>query len=227
MPKRGQVIIDDYLQRIVSGELAEGQLLPTESAMIEHYQVSRTAVREAVQALAHKGFVNIRQGSGSTVAPRTRWNVLDPDFLALTGGSTALADDIADTREIIAPAVAGLAASNATAAHIAELQAIASAMQDATTATELSTLDARLHNAIAEAAGNRVLQSLLNSVAALEAATGSDLANNPDAAIQTATWSEYVVDAITSRDSSAAHDAMRMHLRKLHRHATVPTGAAE
>lgn len=217
MPKRGQVIIDDYLKRIVSGELPEGALLPTETALIEQYKVSRTAVREAVQALAHKGFVTIRQGSGSTVAPRRRWNVLDSDFLALTGGSDSLADDVADTREIIAPAVAALAASKATAEQVADLNSIVSDMQATTKADELSALDANLHNAISEAAGNRVLQSLLNSVASLETAMGNDLANHPDLAEQTATWSEYVVDAIASRDSEAARDAMRMHLRKLHR----------
>ena len=60
MAKRSQVIVDDYLTKIVSGELSEGQVLPTETALIQRYGVSRTAVREAIQALASKGFVSIR-----------------------------------------------------------------------------------------------------------------------------------------------------------------------
>lgn len=216
MPKRGQVIVDDYLRRIVAGELPEGTLLPTESAMIEQYQVSRTAVREAVQALAHKGFIRIRQGSGSTVTPRSSWNVLDSDYLALTGGSDALADNIAQAREIVEPPVAGLAATKATEQQIDQLRMLVSDMRLTSDPTDLAKADADFHSAVAEASGNLVLRSLLNSLTTL-GATVPPAHDDSVEARQIVTWSEQVLDAIASHDPVAAQDTMRMHLRKVHR----------
>ena len=217
MAKRGQVIVDDYLRRIVSGELAEGALLPTETAMIEQYEVSRTAVREAVQTLAHKGFVRIRQGSGSSVAPRSAWNVLDRDYLALTGAGDGLADNLTEASDILDPAIAGLAATHVTPTQIDQLRALVEKMSMTTKPDELARLDAEFHTLVADSTANLVLLSLLNSITALAANTAGTLTSSVETIAQTATWSGYVVDAIASGDVSGAQDAMRMHLRKLHR----------
>ena len=217
MPKRGQVVVDEYLRRIVTGELNEGQLLPTETVMIEQFGISRTAVREAVQALAHKGFVRIRQGSGSTVAPQSSWNVLDPDYLAITGGGgQELAVHVMETGDILYPAIAAAAAQRADDAQIETLRGIVARMNDTKDLEQLAKLDSELHTAIALATGNAVLVSLHNSIAAL--AGKAETGDTPDPAVeQTATWSEYLVEAIASREPDAARETMRMHLRKLHR----------
>jgi DNA-binding FadR family transcriptional regulator len=216
MPKRGQIIVDDYLRRIVTGELAEGQLLPTETAMIEQYSVSRTAVREAVQTLAHKGFVAIRQGSGSTVAPRTRWNVLDSDYLSITGADHVLPENITQAREILEPATARLAAQHATPEQTARLQQLtddfATARPDDHQA--LSALDEAFHRELSEAAANPVLLSLNASVAQLHAGNNTPRQWTDQAITDTKFWHRQIADAIANHDADAAHDAVRMHLRQ-------------
>ena len=54
-------------RRIQSGELAQGDSLPSERVLREAYDVSRSTVREAVLHLKQKGFVETRRGSGNYV----------------------------------------------------------------------------------------------------------------------------------------------------------------
>ena len=55
-------------QQIEAGELAPGQKLPTEQAIVESTGVSRTVVREALASLRAKGLIYTRQGLGAFVA---------------------------------------------------------------------------------------------------------------------------------------------------------------
>ncbi|MGE4533615.1 GntR family transcriptional regulator [Halomonas sp.] len=58
----------EILQRhIDSGELAQGDPLPSERVLRETYDVSRSTVREAVLHLKQKGIVETRRGSGNFV----------------------------------------------------------------------------------------------------------------------------------------------------------------
>lgn len=61
-----------FTSMIDSGELVEGDVLPPEREIVETYGVSRTVVREAVQALANRGLVEAR--------PRFRPVVRKPSF---------------------------------------------------------------------------------------------------------------------------------------------------
>jgi GntR family transcriptional repressor for pyruvate dehydrogenase complex len=54
-------------ERILNGELRSGDRLPTERELAEQFQVSRTAVREAMKILAQKGLVDMRPGRGTIV----------------------------------------------------------------------------------------------------------------------------------------------------------------
>lgn len=221
MAKRAQVIVDDYMRRIASGEISEGQLLPTETALIEEYHVSRTAVREAIQALATKGFVQIRQGSGSTVAPRLRWNVLDADYLQITGFGKALFANLLETRDIFEPAIAGLAAERATPDQIAGLHQLVDALEAASdskgkSAKDNAALDIDFHHALAEATANPVLISLHGSISHLSRAQRQMMAERDGANERAIFWHRHIVDAIAGGDAAAARDAMRMHLRQVH-----------
>lgn len=53
--------------RILSGELREGEYIPTEFQLSEIYSVSRTTVRQAVAELCRQGLLERRQGKGTVV----------------------------------------------------------------------------------------------------------------------------------------------------------------
>lgn len=218
MPKRSQAIVDDYLKQIAAGEVAEGQLLPTETALIEKYGVSRTAVREAVQVLATKGFVQIRQGSGSTVAPRARWNVLDTEYLSITGAGHALFENLLEARDIFEPAIAGLAAQRAKPEGIERLRELVEELAHAGNrdAEVHADLDIAFHHVLAECTGNPVLMSLHGSISHLAKAQRQVMAGREGAVERAVFWHQHIVDAVAAGDVVAAQDAMRMHLRQVH-----------
>ena len=65
---RYRAIADELRQRVESGELAAGALLPSESELSGSYDVSRVTVRKALDILRDEGLVDARQGFGWFVA---------------------------------------------------------------------------------------------------------------------------------------------------------------
>ena len=61
------LIADQLMREIETGHYPVGSLLPTESALMLAYGVSRHTVRSAVQDLRTRGVVSSRQGMGSVV----------------------------------------------------------------------------------------------------------------------------------------------------------------
>src|SRR2546421_7766136 len=57
-------IAGDLRGRIVAGDLAPGAKIPTESAIMAEYGVSRTVAKYAVNVLKGEGLVEGRRGSG-------------------------------------------------------------------------------------------------------------------------------------------------------------------
>ena len=56
---------------IVTGEWQPGDMIPPESELIEHYQVSRTTVRQVLDLLANEGLINRQRGRGTFVTHPT------------------------------------------------------------------------------------------------------------------------------------------------------------
>ncbi|WP_189588072.1 winged helix-turn-helix domain-containing protein, partial [Mesorhizobium sp. M3A.F.Ca.ET.201.01.1.1] len=68
------LVAESLAEKIRSGQLQPGAQLPTEAELCAEYDVSRTAVREAVARLRSEGMVVPEQGRGmfvsQTPAPR-------------------------------------------------------------------------------------------------------------------------------------------------------------
>jgi GntR family transcriptional regulator len=56
---------------IIEGEWQPGDMIPPESELVEHYQVSRTTVRQVFDILANEGLIYRQQGRGTFVAHPT------------------------------------------------------------------------------------------------------------------------------------------------------------
>ncbi len=66
-----QKIYDTYRERILSGELASGERLPTETQLMTDFSVSRITAKRALDELAGDGYIVRRRGSGSYVSEQT------------------------------------------------------------------------------------------------------------------------------------------------------------
>ena len=65
---RRSTVVADYLREmILSGQMKPGDKLPTEEQLCQHFGVSRTTLREAVQALRVAGVLEVTPGRGSFV----------------------------------------------------------------------------------------------------------------------------------------------------------------
>lgn len=70
-------VLEDIGRAIVSGALAEGEVLRMEDLARTH-QVSRTVAREALRVLDSMDLVMVRQRVGVVVRPSSEWNVFSP-----------------------------------------------------------------------------------------------------------------------------------------------------
>lgn len=98
------VVVSALAQRIVGGELAAGDVLPTEAALCDEFGFSRTVIREAVKTLEERGLVRVEQGRGTTVQPRAVWNMLDPLVIATAlehDDDLSLLDSLVTVRRVL------------------------------------------------------------------------------------------------------------------------------
>lgn len=66
-----QQLYDLWRGRILAGEWRPGDMLPTESDLLEQHQVSRVVVRQALNALVQEGLIYRQRGRGTFVAHPT------------------------------------------------------------------------------------------------------------------------------------------------------------
>ncbi len=62
-----QTIFEDLRSQIISGQLPAGSLLPSERNMVESYNNSRGAIREAVQRLGQARLITIQHGGRTRI----------------------------------------------------------------------------------------------------------------------------------------------------------------
>lgn len=210
-----QAIVLDYLREIGDGTLAPGSAMPAEAILCDHYQVGRSVVREALQALHAKGFIVVRQGSVATVADRRHWNVLDADFLAVHSGEEFY-PDLQTAREVLEPHLAALAAQNATAEDIDRLHTAHALMQQGReSAADHALHDIAFHTALAQASGNSILASFHDSLTSLGQRTRSASASLEGAVERARLWHQQILDAVERHDADSAAAAMQLHLRQV------------
>ena len=63
VPKTAEIVSDSIRQRIISGELQEGDSLPPESQLMEDFSISRPTLREAFRILEAEQLISVVRGS--------------------------------------------------------------------------------------------------------------------------------------------------------------------
>jgi GntR family transcriptional regulator, transcriptional repressor for pyruvate dehydrogenase complex len=163
-------VFDQLLEDIVAGDLPAGHALPSERQLAEVLGVSRPAVREALQRLAHAGLIEVRQGEATTVRDYHRSAGLDllPRLLT-TGGAPDLdvVRSILEVRLTLAPDVARRCAQRRDGEVLARLRDHLTALEavDGDPA-EAQPLVHALWDAIVDGSGNLVYRLLFNALQA-------------------------------------------------------------
>ena len=198
---------------IVSGAIQPGERLTGEVANAEALNVSRTAYREAVQALTAKGLVESRTKAGTRVQPRNRWNLLDPDVLAWAFSGEpdpAFVRDLFELRAIVEPAAARLAAARRTKDDIKAMRAALTNMRRHTLATDAGrAADRDFHDAILQATHNDAVITLSASIGAAVSWTTQFKQRTRTLPRDPVPDHARVSDAIAAGDREAAEAAMQ------------------
>jgi DNA-binding FadR family transcriptional regulator len=137
-------------ERILSGEFAPGTL-PNEASWGKIYDVSRTAVREAIKTLTGKGLLLSRPKIGSRVEPRDRWNLLDRDVLSWHRSAIdrrSFATSTQEARRIIEPGISELAAKKRTVEQLDRMVLALEAMRKAKSVPDIVAADVEFHEAL-------------------------------------------------------------------------------
>ncbi|HEV7322193.1 MAG TPA: FadR/GntR family transcriptional regulator [Ensifer sp.] len=205
-------LADDIGLRIVRGDYPPGSILPNEAQWTEIFDVSRTAVREAIKILMAKGLLASRPKIGSWVEPKERWNLLDRDVLswyAVSPDRLQFLKTVQEFRHIIEPEATALAATRRSDEQMAEISAALRGMERATTLELRTEADTRFHLAILRASGNdlmvplgAMIESALNHLFVL-------VTRDDSSSVHALTLHQDIEKGIRLRRANAARNAVR------------------
>lgn len=137
--------------------------LPSERELALRFGVSRPVVREATKRLELQGLLEIRQGRGIKIVHQLQRPLSESLRFDIPDAFERLRQ-LNETRRILEPESARLAARRADAASLAALEASHAELITCADFTAFARLDARFHELIARAAGNHIIAMVLSSL---------------------------------------------------------------
>ena len=210
-------LVESLGDRIRDGRLKSGDKLPTEAAIMEEFEVSRTVVREAISKLQAGGLVETRHGVGTFVLG-----------LGESAGFKIGPEQLSTLRDVIAllelrigleTEAAALAAQRRSDANLRAMrQALDAVTQALDAGRDAVAADFQFHLEIARATQNSHYAELMGTLgsriiprARLEVA--ADVTEERRQYLRRVNSEhESIFDAIAGQDPDAARAAMRTHL---------------
>src|SRR5581483_5962264 len=124
VPKMAELVASDLRRRILRGELVENDALPSESALMERFGVSRPTLREAFRVLESESLISVRRGAhgGARVHLPNADSAARQAALVLEHRGVSMRD-VYEARGVIEPGCAAMLAANRTPADLDELRA--------------------------------------------------------------------------------------------------------
>jgi GntR family transcriptional repressor for pyruvate dehydrogenase complex len=215
VPKASDVLAGELRERILSGELAEGDSLPAERDLVEQAQMSRATVREALRILEVQNLVRIKAGrGGGAFVQRPTTKTMANSVSMLIRGRRIKLVDLMETREALEPFCAELAARNRTDADLAELDRANDAIADPE-APLSRFLQANLdwHVGVAVASHNELLTGFMSALSqAIYAGTNNAAFVDAEVRAITVKTHRAITEAIRDGDIGAAGRRMRRHV---------------
>jgi GntR family transcriptional repressor for pyruvate dehydrogenase complex len=209
-------IVEQVEGSILQGQLKPGDQLPAERELAQTFGVSRTAVREAVKTLREKGLVEAFSGRGTFVTDGTAHAIRQSLDLMIRVNRQEGSAHLAELRMLLEPEIAWLATSRMEDQLLATMRE-AVAIMDRNLHDPEAYIEADLdfHLALAEAAGNPLVLSLLDSIVGLLREQRScifDVEGGPERGQY---HHKRILEAVERRRAVEAREAMRAHLQQV------------
>jgi DNA-binding FadR family transcriptional regulator len=214
--KLSREVLDRLLERIRSGEWAEGSQLPSERTLMETFGVGRPAIREALQALERMGLISITHGERARVLPVSAQSVIaqvaEIGHHLLASSSDTL-EHLKAARLFFEVGMVRIAAERATRADVERLRA-ALAAHEAADLSNFLARDMAFHRAIAAVSGNPIYVALSQAIFEWLEKFYVDLVRAPGAERVTIAEHRRIFERIAARDADGAAKAMTAHLTR-------------
>jgi GntR family transcriptional repressor for pyruvate dehydrogenase complex len=215
-----EMVVEQLLRKIRSGEIPAGSRLPSQRDLALSFGVGRSSIREALNALAVMGHLDVQQGRGTFVAAKVPGSDLSLQKLkaALKAGSLL---DIIELRETLECKAAELAAERIESRQLSQLkQALREMEESPDDYRRFFKSDLEFHMLLSEATANQIfsemLRFLLEKVADHHDQFQTRLlsSNYRDHSIRTL---KQVLACLEREDGRGAAEWMRDHLNAIRR----------
>jgi DNA-binding FadR family transcriptional regulator len=210
------VIVEAIAEQIISGTLAEGDVLPTEPVLCEEFGFSRTVVREGIKLLEERGLVRVVQGRGTTVQARSAWNMLDPVVLriALEHDDLSLLDDLISVRRVLEHEMTRAATPRLTEDDLETLAGTIDRMEHSyDDYGHFRALDNAFHATVMKASGNEVGMTIVRVIHAHGGVTQPLASGATRAALRRTTRQHReIYEALAARDGDRAAELISAHI---------------
>lgn len=156
-----EIVVEQILKKLQSGEITPGARLPSQRALAQSFGVGRSSMREALNALAVMGYLDVQQGRGTFITqelPGTNPSMSKLQA-ALKAGSLL---DVLELRETLECKAAELAAERSESRHRRRLKQALQDMEDSQDDyRRFLQADVEFHTTLAEATTNQIFSEIL------------------------------------------------------------------
>jgi len=209
-------IVQQVEDSILQGQLKPGDQLPAERDLAQRFGVSRTAVREAVKTLREKGLVEAYSGRGTFVTNGTSQAMRQSLDLMIRINPLEGSANLAELRLVLEPEIAGLAAARIEEQLLTTMrEAVAVMSRNLHDPDAYVEADLDFHLALAEAAGNPLILSLLDSIVGLLRDQRSRIFNVDGGPERGQYHHKRILRAVEQGEPDLAREAMRAHLKQV------------
>jgi DNA-binding FadR family transcriptional regulator len=204
---------------ILQNKLQVGDRLPAERELTEHFQVSRTVIREAIRILEAKGLLESLGGNGTFVRGINPKDVADSLGMYIsTVGDAITHNDLMEVRYLFEIQIAKLAAERISPAGIQRLEEFLEGMCNTINDVDkFAQYDLEFHLELARATNNRLMEVLLDPLVDglyEERRLASML---PGIAEEAIGLHSAILEKVKARDVDGAAQMMQQHLEQANR----------
>ena len=206
-------VADKIQSRIVQGELAPGDILPSETALASTFNVHRSSIREAIRSLEEQGYVRRDPGKRKLHVAIPSAQVISRKLVEPLVLDQTSFEELWEAIRALDPAAAAAAANRHSAEDIEALEENLEASRMAINDPErLTRLDIEFHELVAHAARNRVIQAIRLPISDLFYPSFQTVISNLNAGDRLITAHEKILQAIKWDDPDEAKAWMIKHI---------------
>jgi GntR family transcriptional repressor for pyruvate dehydrogenase complex len=206
-------IFEELQRRIRQGDWLPGDRIPSITQLAKELQVGAGTIREALRSLQSIGLIKIEHGSGVYITGARPSTELSSHFQNV-GDGLLLA--LAETRRILEPELASLAAERGTDEELNEIEGLVRQMEEEDkNGNDFAELDVLFHRQIAHAARNPILYQTMEGVSDLFLESRRAILLDPNALLRALRYHALIAEALKLRNAPQARLLMQGHMNSM------------